>query len=416
MPVPLPDGTVHDNVLNCLPDAFIGRLDGYGWGGGTTLPVNADGRWWWHIVGQGWAADEFLALDHQGGLPWPERPELANAGLIAYFGRDGGIWLMNADGSNQRPIVGLAGENEYIYNLAWSPAGDQLSFTISKCCAPEAAATRIVDPTGNLVVELAGLTGARWSPDGTRLSALRHHSSAGLGENSTPVIFDLNTGTETVVGSPTYMATAPAWSTDGNQITFVCTSSTGFSTAPDGSSVQTSLDCAGDGLRIANADGSGSRIILPMGSAGGPYFANPSWSPSGGTIAVYSMQQDGGGCRGYVFVDLASGGITGCVPLPAVAGFIGGSCGGGPEMGASLWTEDGRSFIFSAQGAGQSGVFVHNVATGARTVVPSMMAGLISVSSDGAHLTFSSGYVSVADIDGSNLTLLAEGHSPAWQP
>src|SRR6266542_5904522 len=28
MPAPLPDGTVLDNVLNCLQDGFIGRLDG----------------------------------------------------------------------------------------------------------------------------------------------------------------------------------------------------------------------------------------------------------------------------------------------------------------------------------------------------------------------------------------------------
>ncbi len=88
MPVPLPDGTVHDNVLNCLPDGFVGRLDAIwlGWSD-KTLPVNTDGRWWWHIVGQGWAADEFLAFHHQGGLPWPERPDLANAGLIAYIGQ-----------------------------------------------------------------------------------------------------------------------------------------------------------------------------------------------------------------------------------------------------------------------------------------------------------------------------------------
>src|SRR2546425_1614885 len=232
VPVTQPGGPTYDNVLNCLADGFVGRLDVNGWGAGTSLPVNSEGRWWWHIVGQGWAADEFLAFHHQGGLPWPERPNLANAGLIAYLGSDNGIWLLNADGSNQHSIVGRSRDTEYFYNLAWSPSGDQLSFTVNACCGPQAAVTRIVDINGNLVPELAVLTGARWSPDGTRLSALRFYSPSGLGNNSTPVVFDLNTGAETTVGAPGYGDAAPAWSPDGSLVAFVCRSSIGYTSAP----------------------------------------------------------------------------------------------------------------------------------------------------------------------------------------
>jgi len=46
-----------------------------------------------------------------------------------------------------------------------------------------------------------------------------------------------------------------------------------------------------------------------------------------------------------------------------------------------------------------------------------MSAGLVSLAPDGVNLTYDSGgYIWVAGLDGSNLTLLAEGHSPAWQP
>src|SRR5438093_3460947 len=262
MPVAQPGVASYDNVLNCLSDGFVGRLDVNGWGAGTSPPVTSDGRWWWHIVGQGWAADEFLALDHQGGFPWPERADLANAGLIAYVGSDGGIWLMNADGKNPHPIVAKGSGKDYFYNLAWSPSGDQLSFTTG-CCDPRGA-TRIVGVEGNLIVELSGLTGARWSPDGTRLSALRYHSAAGLGDNSIPVVFDLNAGTETVVGPPSYTGTAPLWSPDGRFVAFACMSSTGFTAAPDGSSIETRLDCEGNGLRIVPATGGRPRIILPF--------------------------------------------------------------------------------------------------------------------------------------------------------
>ncbi len=46
-----------------------------------------------------------------------------------------------------------------------------------------------------------------------------------------------------------------------------------------------------------------------------------------------------------------------------------------------------------------------------------MITGQVSLAPDGVNLTLSSGdFIWVAGLDGSNLTLLAEGHSPAWQP
>ena len=85
-------------------------------------------------------------------------------------------------------------------------------------------------------------------------------------------------------------------------------------------------------------------------------------------------------------------------------------------MGASAWTPDGR-FLFSAQGAGQSGVFVEDPVSGARTLVPNMNAEPASLSPTGRDLTFGGGgHIWVAGLDGSNLTLLGEGNSPVWQP
>jgi Tol biopolymer transport system component len=410
MPAPLPDGTVHDNVLNCLPDGFIGRLDGYGWGRGTTLPVNADGRWWWHIVGQGWAADEFLAFHHQGGLPWPEQPDLANAGLIAYVGRDNGIWLMSADGRDAHNIVG-GDANQWVQTLQWSPLGDRLAFTVGR---PDGTfVTRVIDLNGNIAMEIVGLGEPRWSPGGGRLSGIRGTSGGLGGYQGTPVVFDLGTGAEWALGPTSYYTVPPAWRPDGESLAFVCVS--GYLAQPEGTMIiEEGRDCHGDGLRIVSVDGSRARILVPFETPnGGWYLSNPSWSPSGGTIAVYSMQADGAGCRGYIFVDAASGGTGACVPLPPTAP-IGGRCGGGSEMGASTWTPDGR-FIFSAQGAGQSGVFVHDPASGGRTVIPNMNAEPVSLSSQ--NVTFAgAGHIWVAGLDGSNLTLLAEGHSPVWQP
>lgn len=410
IPVGSPDGQAYDNVVNCLPDGFIGRLDASGWGY-TTPPVSSDGRWWWHVIGQGWAADEWLTFHHQGGLPWPERPDLAGAGLIAYIGGNGGIWLMNGDGTGQRQVVTRSSDSEYFYELAWAPSGDRLSYSVN---GGPAGATRIIDPEGNLVVELAGLTGARWSPDGTRLSALRYHSAAGLGDNRSPVIYDLNAGQEIPVGAASSLDRAPAWSPDSRFVTFVCTSSLGFTTAADGSSVETRLDCGDDGLRIVPATGGDPRVILPFTSESGVYYRNPSWSRDGSRIAVVNHQEENG-CRGYTLVNVQTGALGRCIAFPT-RGSLGGGCGWPAD--ASEWSTDGRRLIFSySMGSGSNGIHVVDVTTDARTVLPGQGTALPSLQAAGSNLTYSAGnHIWVAGLDGSNLSLLAEGHSPAWQP
>ena len=418
LPAPLPDGTIQDNVMNCLPDGFVGRLDGFNYWNKASIPVSADGRWWWHIVGQGWAAEDWLTFHHQGGIPWPERPDLAGAGLIAYLATDNSIWLVNADGSDQRPIVGSPGQTGYISALRWSPRGDRLSYTMRRWdSTPSVTVTRVIDLTGAAIAEYGGLAEAIWSPGGGRFSAIRVDRDGEMGGYyGTPVVVDLDTSAEIAVGPLTSVYTAPAWSADGSAVAFVCISN--YIYQPDGSySVDPERSCGGDGLRIAAADGSGSRVVLAMNPTTGPYFSNPSWSPAGNTIALWGQgSPDGSACRGYILVDVASGATGACAPLPSQALFIGGRCGGGSDMGASAWTADGR-LIFSAQGAGQSGVFVHDPAAGARTVIPNMNAGPVSLPFGGANLTFAgAGHIWVAGLDGSNLTLLAEGNAPAWQP
>src|SRR3990172_7943822 len=121
-----PDFQTPDNVINCLPDGFVGRLRQ---GDQQQMPVSADGHWWWNIAGVGWVAEDWLAFHHEGGLPWPQRPELAGAGLIAFMRNDGAIWLMNADGSGQRQLVPGGPDKGGLMYLEWAPTGDRLSVT-----------------------------------------------------------------------------------------------------------------------------------------------------------------------------------------------------------------------------------------------------------------------------------------------
>jgi len=413
-----PEGDIDMPVLNCLPDGFVGQLS-FGpnndWSPGQELPIQADGYSWWYVLGQGWVADEWLAFVQEGGSPFPVRPELSGAGLIA-FARADGVWLASADGSSARLIYPVDNEKSAsVGAIRWSPDGRLIAVGINRWDKQgiNASATEIIDLDDGLVAEYPGLTDANWSPDGRYLSALRFSTNPGAG--STPVIFDMTTSSETPVGPSTYYSRSPEWAPDGSAVAFICWSNFWQESLPDGTIVDHSNDCGGDGVRIVSlADGS-ARVILPVDTAGVLRYDSPAWSPDGTLIAVY---ETGGECGGYALIDVASGTRSSCLPLPQVSSFGFGGCGGFSESGASDWSPDGQTLAYHWQfKAGQNGVALVNVASGERRMILSTQASSISFSGDGAHLTFeSSGYVWTADSDASDVQRLTDGWAPAWQP
>ena len=277
--------------------------------------------------------------------------------------------------------------------------------------------TRVVGTKGELIAEYPGLAAAAWSPDGGRLAALRVKDMAEMmGYYATPVVLDLASGVETEVGPLGFYDTAPAWDPDGRSLAFTCVSTVRSVYGADGS-VQSEerMDCHGDGLRVVSVDGSDPRVLLPFSPEDGMYYRNPSWSPMGDTIAV-SSHSDSGDCRGYLLVDAQTGAVRTCFPLPPPGG-LGGRCGS-YEDGVSDWSLDGRHLIYHWEfGAGSNGVWITDAATAEARLIPIAPASFVTLASSGRHLAFGAGgFVWAADLDGSNLTLLAEGYSPAWQP
>jgi len=281
-----PEGTeIPNQLLNCLPDGFIGMLSYDGYFSGVPGPVQADGHWWWNIVGQGWAAQDWLAFYHDAQLPYPARPDLAGAGLIAYLSSDskngGDIWVMNADGSNPHRLIARADEREWFSDPAWSPDGTRFSITVrGGKDNPGFTAIRVVDLSGNLDLELAGLTGARWSPEGTRLSALQVVQTPNAGFSMTPIVYNLITGDQTVLGPTNSYFAAPAWSADGNSLAFTCLSYTVSTPLLNGTVQESRVDCAGDGVRIVSADGASTRVILAYTNESGVRYGAPSGPPT----------------------------------------------------------------------------------------------------------------------------------------
>jgi len=421
--LPYPDADPNATILNCLPDGFIGRLSAGGTYEPPPIPVQADGHWWWYMVGQGWVAEDWLAFHHEGSPFWPPRTDLAGSGLIAYVGKDNNVWLMNADGSGQHLLATGSGVTGRVDYLAWSPTGQQLSFTIETWGTPEApgaysVVTRIVDLSGAIVADLPGLTAVAWSPDGGRISAIRVDQPGDLGgAHGTPLVRDIVSGIESGIGPAAWYGPAPAWSPDGASLAFYCSSSVSTIQAADGSMQEIRVDCGGDGLRIVAADGSSTRVILPTTNNGTIGYGAFSWSPSGNVIAVASYPNtDANACRGYILVDTATGAIGSCFPFPPAGGF--GGCGFSAETGASDWSPDGRYLLHHGQfGGGNNGVWILEVATGEKTMIPVVPVFSISVAPSGQQLAFDgAGNIWVADITGANPAPIAEGASPTWQP
>ena len=407
-----PEENPADTILNCLPEGFIGRIESAG-PDKILQPVVLDGHSWWYMVGQGWLSEQWLAFHHEGGAFWPPRPDLAGAGLIAYIGPDNAVWLMNADGSGGHAITPAFALDVSLADLAWSPTGEQLSFSVSTWVPVYTAVTRIVDLNGTLVSEVPDFPYASWSPDGGRLAGIRLSPPDAMGSRlGTPAVRDLVSGVETVIGPASWYWKGPAWSPDGSTLAFSCISSGSTFTAPDGTTQETRIDCGGDGIRTVNADGTNPRVFLPTTQDAGPYYNEFSWSPGGDAIAV-SSYTSADGCRGIAMVEVQTGAVRMCIESPPALVY---ACGG--ISGEGVWAPDGGRFVYHGQfGSGRNGITILDLASGSETLIPVVPVADLAIALNGQQLIFeSAGDVWVANMDGTGAAPIADGRSPIWQP
>ncbi len=222
-------------------------------------------------------------------------------GRIAYT-REGTIWTMNADGTEQAPLLPAT-----IYatrsDPAWDPGGGRLAYTVTSALGSDIWVVRSdgtdtvnltqtasidesqpawspdrskiayvrddtiwtmnADGTGQAPLLPASLPVKRshpaWSPDGSTIVFTR--STPGLSSEIVAVNAD-GTGEHALTSTPLVDETMPAWSPDGSKIAYEA----------DGR------------IWTMNADGT-SPAELP-GQAGPGFWKDPSWSPDG-TKIVY---------------------------------------------------------------------------------------------------------------------------------
>jgi hypothetical protein len=219
-------------------------------------------------------------------------PDLARARVV--FVREHGVFQANADGTDERPLIDLAGVFEY--QPDWSPDGRWLALRVDD---ESAGGTVLVSPNGERVDYLTrelGLMGgtADWAPDSRRLVITGKRptdQSFGL------YVIDVAARATTRITPPDYEAQYPAWSPDGDRIAFtrVDPSTNDFdlwTIKPDGTgATQLTNEPAAenysawspdgaqlvyhsgsnDSLWVMDSDGSGAHPVAPGGE--------PQWEP-----------------------------------------------------------------------------------------------------------------------------------------
>ncbi len=257
------------------------------------------------------------------------------------------VYVIDRDGSNLLKV------NSILYGEArhprWSPTGTRLVFVASGLEYNEGIYLHkegiyVVNHDGTGERELivhdpssarsegirVDIGGPAWSPDGTRVAAVRFVSSSedGGALSQEILVVDVDSGRQRIVFSrdnkeTSIQGTAPSWSPDGSKLAFgfdgalfvsapdgievhellTADDLWGIQWAPDGMSIAVVLEVQDEtGLFIVGVDGAGERREVYEGSVW-----SPRWSPDGS----YLLFDNRGASIGIVSVD---GEFLGWVP------------------------------------------------------------------------------------------------------
>ncbi len=187
--------------------------------------------------------------EHEAGPAWS-----ADGQRIAFHSGGGGLWVMDADGSNQTQLTDSGHEP------AWHPDGTKIAFLDVR---DQGDATYVLDLMTNEVSYLVpgsrtAASAAAWSPDGTKIAYL-----------GGPELFVANSdGTDPLqlTFNGAGVDTHPSWSPDGTKIAY-------------------SSHDPGRGVEIFAIEPDGSNDTNLTNSRAAELFL--SWSPDG-TRIVYS--------------------------------------------------------------------------------------------------------------------------------
>ncbi len=246
----------------------------------------------WAVDANGTAATRLTADSGNDDPAWsPKGTKIAYVHTVCVASPNGtfdlqeDIWLVDADGKNQRRLTADAGEKG---PPSWSPDGSKLLFwRLSPSPALKTELFVVNAATGAVVLRTTDRGGA-WSPDGSRIAVL---SASGI-----DVVSADGSGRRTVAGG----GSDPQWSPDGTKIAFYRTHCVlGFKGL-----CATILAAS---YVVPAAGGAETRLTGPLGGGAGSqvdgfpngYDGKPTWWPNGSRLffqrqnQAYVMNADG---------------------------------------------------------------------------------------------------------------------------
>jgi hypothetical protein len=150
--------------------------------GGSLYTINADGSKIKRLGTGARDADPYAWLTHGEASAWASAPAISPDASQIAFARDLDVWLINADGTGERrlgdvanfiPSAGASNGTVGVSNLAWSPDGRQIVYTLMRVGGSGISGVGNLDVSTGQSVRLhaAGAdTGlfqvASWLPDG----------------------------------------------------------------------------------------------------------------------------------------------------------------------------------------------------------------------------------------------------------
>jgi Tol biopolymer transport system component len=180
------------------------------------------------------------------------------------------VWLMKTDGSDQRQLTFDGGTKT---RLGWSPDGRRVTYELG-------GSAFVVPVAGGSSTRLAAGVGLAWAPGGTKIA---YATGEGL--------WVAGPGGDGPLRIATLPAGNPAWSPDGSRIAFVGTRY--FPERQDRYGIPSRSD-----IFVVGADGSGLRRLTGPASDdyppfGSPVGGSPEWWPDGSRIFFFSQRASG---------------------------------------------------------------------------------------------------------------------------
>jgi WD40 repeat protein len=225
-------------------------------------------------------------ISQSGSGTVDQNPDWSPDGTRIAFAKfnTGGIYVMEADGSNQVRLTDQAYDNA----PDWSPDGARIAFTSSRDGATDIWVVN-ADGSGAVNLTASGQTegSPSWSPDGQWIAFSRDWEIWIMNADGTGQVRLTNDG---------FIDGAPAWSPDGALIAFTSNRdgvNEIYVMAPDGSGLtrlthndrsDTHPTWSRDGQRLAAESASGTTGILVFDRDGSgatlvPNTTSPSWGP-----------------------------------------------------------------------------------------------------------------------------------------